>query len=77
MERILKFKTNINCNGCKTSVKPFLDSLGEEISWEIDLDNEDKILTVATSEISSDKIIKKVDEAGYTAQEIPSLKIVI
>lgn len=76
MEKIMKFKTNISCKGCKSTVKPFLESFKDKISWEIDLDSEDKLLTVTTSEISSDKIVKKIDEAGYEALEISSLKIV-
>lgn len=58
-----KFKTTIKCGGCIASVKPHLDSI-PGITWSVDTDNPDKILTVEGT-ASAEEIMKKVKEAGY------------
>ena len=45
----LKFKTNIKCTGCLGKVTPHLDSAEGVESWEVDLENPDRILTVNSS----------------------------
>ena len=32
----VKYKTNINCNGCIKSVTPFLNELDNIETWEVD-----------------------------------------
>jgi len=61
----LKFKTNINCGNCLARVTPVLNG---EISidyWEVDLSNPQKILTVQTADLNSDKVINAVKKAGF------------
>ncbi|WP_313375942.1 heavy-metal-associated domain-containing protein [Chishuiella sp.] len=60
----LKFKTNINCGGCVSKIKPFLDKLVDTESWQVDTANEDKILTVKTK-LSEEDIIDTVEEVGF------------
>lgn len=38
----LKFKTNINCDSCIKSVKPFLDEVVGEDNWKVDTSDEKK-----------------------------------
>ena len=37
--QVLKFKTTLSCNGCKSTVAPFLDNAEGISSWDIDLEN--------------------------------------
>jgi len=66
----LKFKTNINCGGCKAKVSPFLNEENEISNWEVDIDNPDKILTVKSDTISPEKVIEAVGKAGFAAEKI-------
>lgn len=61
-----KFKTNINCNGCINTVKPVLDN-DKISSWEVDISNPDKILTVNTEEFTANEVINLLKEKGYNA----------
>lgn len=58
------FKTNINCNGCIAGVTPFLNKV-EGISWKVDIENPDKILTVETDSAPEEEIVKAVKKAGF------------
>lgn len=66
----LKFKTNIKCSGCITTVTPHLNNLTEIESWEVDTNHPDKILTVSSERLPSEEIISKLKEAGYSAETI-------
>ncbi len=58
-----EFKTNINCNGCLTTVTPFLDNL-PSTEWSVDINNSDKMLTVQ-GDIAEASIIEVVQKAGF------------
>ena len=66
-----KFKTNINCGGCISSVTPYLNEL-KDAEWTVDTDDKRKVLEVKTSTLSEQDIIDKVHEAGYEAQPLKS-----
>ncbi|MDM1071079.1 cation transporter [Empedobacter brevis] len=66
----LKFKTNINCSGCVSKVKPFLDELEGVASWEVDTENEDKVLSVIITQATDEEIIDTVEEVGFEAELI-------
>lgn len=67
--KTLKFKTNIKCTGCVAKVTPFLnDEKGIE-KWEVDIFNPEKILSVETNSINSDKIIEAIEKAGFKAEK--------
>ena len=68
--RTLKYKTNINCNGCVKSVTPFLNELDEVDKWKVDIDNSDKVLEVVLESGNSSQIIKAVQKAGFDIEEI-------
>lgn len=59
-----KLKTNIKCMGCVAKVTPFLNENKEIQSWEVDIQNPDKILTVKGN-ISKEDIINVVQKAGF------------
>ena len=66
----MKFKTNINCGGCISAVKPHLDNNAGITEWSVDTDNTDKILTVHSTEISEDDIIQIIQRIGFTIEPI-------
>ena len=68
--KILKFKTNISCGGCLTTVTPFLNSADGICHWDVDTANTDKILTVHSKGITETEVIQKVKEAGFIATGI-------
>lgn len=64
-DKILKFKTNINCGGCVNKVSPFLNGEKEISHWEVDTANKDKILSVHSKGITELEIIQVVQKAGF------------
>lgn len=66
----LKFKTNINCDGCVSAVTPFLEKKTGIESWNVNTDSADKILTVKTNSLSTEEVINTVKEAGYSAEAV-------
>jgi copper chaperone len=68
--KTLKFKTNIECSNCEARVKPFLDKKEGIISWQVDTNDADKILTVETETLGAKDIIKTIKRTGFVAEEI-------
>jgi copper chaperone len=66
---MMKFKTNIKCGGCIQTVKPYLDSLKEITSWEVDTSSPDRTLSIE-GEIPPEKVIQAIQAAGYRAEKI-------
>jgi len=66
----IKFKTNINCNHCLGKVTPVLDSDTGISEWNVDLNSEDKILTVKGENPDVNKIVKALSEVGYFAETV-------
>lgn len=65
-----KFKTNINCGGCITAIKPHLDKVDGIAHWEVDTENKDKILTVSSKGASREQVIQTVQKAGYKIETV-------
>lgn len=66
----LKFKSNINCTGCLSKVKPVLDSEDRIETWEVDLQSDDRILTLKTNDMEVEEVQGKLAEVGFEAEEI-------
>ena len=66
----LKFKTNINCTGCLSKVTPVLEAESGIDNWEVDLKSEDRILTVATTNLTAKQVKTIVEKVGFTADSI-------
>ena len=64
----IKFKTNINCNHCLGKVTPVLDSDTGISEWNVDLNTEEKILTIKGEDLDSGKIIRYLSDVGYIAE---------
>jgi copper chaperone CopZ len=63
-----KFKTNIACGNCLAKVTPILDAESKINSWSVDLQSDDRILTVESDEITADEVFKTVLKAGFIAK---------
>jgi len=68
--KVLKFKTTLNCGGCVSKVQPDLDSAVGISKWDVDTDNPDKILTVESKGITEDQVIAMVRSKGFKAEPI-------
>ncbi|MCC5923523.1 MAG: cation transporter [Crocinitomicaceae bacterium] len=64
-----QFKTNIKCGGCIEKVTPALEKLND-ITWEVDTNIPEKILTVETENISENEVIQAVEQAGFKIEKI-------
>lgn len=66
----LKFKSTIKCTGCLANVTPFLDDTSGIETWEVDLKNPDRILTVRSNGATAEDITRAVEKAGYVAEQL-------
>lgn len=66
----LQFKTNINCGNCIAKVTPILNAEDSIISWEVDTQNPEKILTVKGENIEDKEVIAAVARVGFRAESI-------
>ncbi len=64
-----KFKTNIKCGGCVATVTPHLDSEKTIEKWHVDLQSQERFLTVEGSEPNEEMIFEKVRQAGFTIEK--------
>lgn len=64
------FKTNINCGNCIKSVTPFLNELDNLDSWKVDIENNDKILTVDLDDDNDGAVVDAVKQAGFSIEKI-------
>ena len=69
-DKILKFKTNINCSGCVAKVTPFLNEADGICHWNVDTTNKEKILSVHSEGITDEQVIQKVQEAGFQIESV-------
>lgn len=63
-----KFKTNINCGNCLAKVTPLLNAEPKIKSWNVDLESDDRILTVESEDITPEEVFKTVIKAGFIAK---------
>ena len=68
---ILKFKSNIKCQGCINNVTPVLNNIPEIHKWEVDLSNPERILTIE-GDVESQEIVDKLKAIGYNLEEVKS-----
>ena len=66
----IQFKTNINCNGCVTAVKPHLDAATGISEWTVDTNNKDKVLTATLNGITGEDVVAIVKKAGFNIKSI-------
>ena len=65
------FKTNINCIGCASQIKPHLDKLEQEGQikhWQVHLTDPDHTLEIETSQMALEDVKLYVQNAGFKAE---------
>lgn len=67
--KTLKFKTNIQCTNCLAKVTPKLNEQSDIQSWNVDLLDPERTLTVETENLNPEDIKKAVLKAGFIANE--------
>lgn len=60
-----QFKTNFKCGGCVAAVKEILDKNPNIQKWDVDLQSEDRVLTVEWKIDESETVIKQIINAGF------------
>lgn len=66
----LQFRTNLNCGGCVSKVKPGLDNAEGICDWNVDTDNKDKILTIKSDGITEDEVVTIIKSKGFKAEPL-------
>ncbi len=67
---ILVFKTNITDKKEIRKLSPFLKTLEGIIKWNVDLNDEDKILRIVTPNLATAYISSILQQAGYHCLEL-------
>lgn len=65
------FKTNINCIGCVTKIKPHLDKLEKEHSiehWHVNMNDPDFTLKIETDKLTPEQVKHLISVAGFQAE---------
>ncbi|NTS43934.1 hypothetical protein HRG84_23845 [Flavisolibacter sp. BT320] len=65
------FKTNINCIGCASQIKPHLDKLEEDgriRHWHVHPTDPDHTLEIETSKMKEDEVAAYIKNAGFMAE---------
>lgn len=65
-----KFKTTLNCGGCVSKVKTDLDNAAGICEWNVDITDNDKILTVKSAGITPEEVIALVKSKGFNAETV-------
>jgi copper chaperone CopZ len=65
-----RFKTTIQCKSCLSKVTPKLNEILEEQSWSVDLESDDRILTVNDDNVSVDAVVSAVKSVGFQIEEL-------
>lgn len=64
-----KYKTNINCGGCVSTVTPHLNNVRGISSWKVATDTKDKILVVEGEDIDTQSVEQAVRDAGFNIEK--------
>ncbi|MBO9617808.1 MAG: heavy-metal-associated domain-containing protein [Niabella sp.] len=67
---IVKFKTNLKCEGCVSKVTPALNHLNGVKEWTVDLKDTDRTLTVTGDGVGEAAVIKALLQNGYKAEKM-------
>lgn len=63
-----KFRTNLNCGGCVSKVQADLDHAEGICKWDVDIEKEDKTLTVKSEGITENEVIAIINNKGFKAE---------
>lgn len=66
----IQFRTNLNCGACVSKVQADLDHAAGISAWDVDIENEDKILTVKSEGITENEVIAIIKSKGFKAEPL-------
>jgi copper chaperone len=66
----VQFKTNINCGGCVAKVTPKLNEAKGIVTWDVDTESPNKVLTVQTENLPAASVMEIVKKAGFNIQPL-------
>lgn len=69
--KILRFKTNINCGGCVKAITPHLSKAEGISEWNVETSHQDKILTIKSESITPTEVIEIIKKAGFNIEPLP------
>lgn len=69
MEQV-KLKTDLSCRHCVMKVEPLLKEGKGIVSYSIDLEHPDKLVTIESEGADISQLIKGFNKAGYKAEKI-------
>lgn len=69
--RILIFSTNIHTKKDLRRLTPVLNNDKRIGEWNVDMDDVDRVLRIATGLMSPEEVISLVTEAGFHCRELP------
>lgn len=64
----ITFKTNIQCSNCLSKVASKLEQQEGILTWQVDLQDPNRTLTVETGTLTAEAIQRVVLQAGFLAQ---------
>jgi copper chaperone len=67
--KTVQFKTTIKCGGCIAKVTPVLNNNFGIESWNVDLENPDRILTLSGEAIDEQSVVDALAKTGYKAEK--------
>jgi len=67
---LLRYRTNINCDGCIARVGPVLDALAGAGNWRVDTGDRNKILYVQAKDLSAAALTEAIISAGFRAEPL-------
>lgn len=69
--KTIKLKTNIKCDGCISTVTPFLAKVEGLENWSVDLKDPARTMTAEVKDETSEAEVQEaLAEAGYSAERI-------
>lgn len=65
----LKFKTNIKCMGCISTVTPVLNEKAGTDKWKVDLQDPNRTLVIENGS-NPEEIVEALKGVGFTAEKL-------
>jgi hypothetical protein len=70
---IRRYKTNLRCSGCVSSITPAFDAALGSKHWTADVDSPDKVLTVEGDDVTPERVGPLLGKTGYAiVGELPA-----
>ena len=69
IEKNMKFRTNLKCDGCIKTVAPFLNALPSIEKWSVDLGKKESFLNIE-GDVKEKDIVSALEEAGYKGERV-------